>query len=145
LPASERKLQGHLDHVRRDLIEGWARDEASPDTPVRLRILDNGVPIAEVVADRYRADLLAAGFGSGRHCFVHVVPGGLSPLTSHVIDVQRVSDGQKLGDSPQTLDGSADNAPVAPPAVAEAASPELALPGFIDITTRDRIEGWVHD
>lgn len=40
--SQREELQGHLDLVRADLIEGWAFDPAHPDEPVALRILDNG-------------------------------------------------------------------------------------------------------
>ena len=45
-----------------------------------LQILDNGLPIARVLANRSRADLADAGIGSGRHGFDVIIPGGLSPL-----------------------------------------------------------------
>jgi O-antigen biosynthesis protein len=79
------KLVGNLDTAGRERISGWARDRASPNAPVRLRIYDNDVVIGEVVADLFRPDLKEAGVGNGRHGFELEFPGGLSPLVRHVI------------------------------------------------------------
>jgi glycosyltransferase involved in cell wall biosynthesis len=131
--------RGHLDLVRRERIAGWARDEDEPGRPVLLRILDNGVPLAEVLADRLRDDLKAAGIGGGRHAFSLTVPGGLAPDTRHLIEVQRVDDGRVLFGSPYVLE-AADNA---------VAVIRNALParwrGNLDSVTRQRIEGWAWD
>ncbi len=57
-------LEGHLDLVRHDRIEGWARDPEMPTEPVALVVLvvlANGAEIGRVVADRYRHDLASAG------------------------------------------------------------------------------------
>jgi len=100
-------LRGFLELVRRDLIEGWAMDEQFPDAPVVLRILDNGVTIAQVTADRYRADLEQAGIGDGRHSFSLIVPDGLSPDRRHLIQAVRAEDGQELADSPRIAEAIA--------------------------------------
>jgi hypothetical protein len=89
-------LLGHVDNVSRERIEGWAQDEAALDAPVSLRMLDHGIVIGQVLADRYREDLQQAGIGDGRHGFSLIVPGGLSPLVPHAIQIQRVCDGQPL-------------------------------------------------
>ena len=102
--ASVGPLRGFLDLVQRDLIEGWAMDEQFPDAPVVLRILDNGVTIAEVRADRYRADLEQSGIGNGCHSFSLIVPDGLSPDRQHVIQAVRAEDGQELSDSPRIVE-----------------------------------------
>jgi hypothetical protein len=102
-PAPLGALSGHLDLVERDRITGWARDASAPDQPVRLRIFDNAVPIAEILADQYREDLAALGIGHGRHSFNWIVPHGLSPLISHFIQVQRADDGAELPNSRRTL------------------------------------------
>src|SRR5580658_8994187 len=94
--AAESRWRGHLDLVRRDLIAGWALDEARPECPVVLRILDNGMPLGEVCAEEYREDLKAAGIGAGRCAFSFNVPGGLAPETRHLIEVRRADDGRAL-------------------------------------------------
>ncbi len=94
------RLLGHLDRVSEEVIEGWACDEALPDMPVMLRILDNGVTIGEVLANQRRPDVREAGIGNGRNGFRFTVAGGLSPWTRHIIEVRRASDGAELPNSP---------------------------------------------
>jgi autotransporter passenger strand-loop-strand repeat protein len=130
-------LRGHVDHVGRDGIRGWAQGAADPGKPVRLRILDNDVAIGEAVADRYRDDLARQGIGGGQHAFAFAIPGGLSPLQRHVIRVQRAEDGAELAGSPWLVD--------AVPAVLQVAAPGGALRGHLDIATHDRITGWAQD
>jgi glycosyltransferase involved in cell wall biosynthesis len=104
--ATVAALIGHLDLATRDRIAGWAQDAADPDTPVGLQILDNGLPIARVLANRGRADLADAGIGNGRHAFDLVIPGGLSPLSRHVVQVQREADGAELPGSPAVIEAA---------------------------------------
>ena len=77
-------MKASVDVATRERISGWARDRQATDEPVALQILDNGQPIARVLANLHRPDLEEAGFG-GRHGFDIIVPGGLSPLARHVI------------------------------------------------------------
>jgi hypothetical protein len=35
-------------------VAGWASDEQSPDLPQLLEILEDGAPVASILADRYR-------------------------------------------------------------------------------------------
>jgi glycosyltransferase involved in cell wall biosynthesis len=100
-------------------------------------VIDNGVVIGEVLADRYRPDLEAAGIGSGRHAFELVVPGGLSPYERHVIEVRRSEDGALLAGSPHVL------AAAAMATVALAASSPAR--GRLDVVTRERITGWAQN
>jgi hypothetical protein len=100
-----------LDLATRDRIAGWARDGVTtpgtdPRAPVALQILDNGLPIARVLANRARDDLSAAGIGDGRHGFDIVIPGGLSPLARHVIQVRREADGAELAGSPAVIEAA---------------------------------------
>jgi hypothetical protein len=135
-------LRGSLDEVSRARIIGWARDEADPDRPVRLLVLDDGVVIGRVVANRHRPDLAQAGLGSGRHGFELALPGGLSPLIRHVISVQREDDGQDLPHSPWVQE------------IAVAAPVMVLSPGGLtgehyrgnlDAVSRTQICGWVQD
>jgi glycosyltransferase involved in cell wall biosynthesis len=134
----ESRWRGHLDLVRRDRIAGWALDEANPDRPVMLRILDNGVPIGEVRAEEYRKDLQEAGIAEGRCAFAFSVPGGLAPEIRHLIEVRRADDGRVLHGSPFILEASN------PAALIRAAEP-AAWRGFLDSVSRERIEGWAFD
>jgi len=135
------QLHGCVDITQRDRVSGWAYDEAAPDEPVRLRIFDNDVVIREVVADGYRPDLEAAGYGDGRHGFDLEIPGGLSPMVRHVIHVRGAADGQDLPNTPWTLEAEL-------PAAAVVVAPGPAEGGYegcVDHVTRERITGWAWD
>ena len=97
------ELRGALDRCMRDRIAGWAYSPGSK-APVALQILDNGAPIARVLANEMRSDLVLAGIGTGRHAFDLLIPGGLSPLARHVIDIRRDSDGARLPGSPMVIE-----------------------------------------
>ncbi len=104
-PAGPPALLGQLDTATRTRITGWAQDAGSP-APVMLAILDNGVTLARVLANRFRMDLQAAGIGAGQHGFDLAIPGGLSPLERHVIEVHREADGAPLPFSPIVIDAA---------------------------------------
>jgi glycosyltransferase involved in cell wall biosynthesis len=96
--------RSHINVITRNRISGWVRGGANPDQPTALQILDNGVVIARVLANRYRKDLEREGIGSGRHGFELRIPGGLSPLARHVIQVRREADGMDLHGSPVVIE-----------------------------------------
>jgi glycosyltransferase involved in cell wall biosynthesis len=73
---------------------------------VALRIVDNGVPVARVLANLPRPDLAEAGFDSGRHGFDIMIPGGLSPLVRHIVRVQREADGADITGSPAVIEAA---------------------------------------
>jgi autotransporter passenger strand-loop-strand repeat protein len=83
--------QGYLDRATREVVEGWAFAGLG-EAPVRLAIVVNGAVVGQTVADRYRADLDAAGFGAGHCSFRFDLPPGLSPDVGHRIEVRRESD-----------------------------------------------------
>jgi hypothetical protein len=90
-------IEGCLDEASRGWVRGWAVDRDMPSQPVQLQIVVDGVVLCEVVADMFRADLLAAGIGDGRHAFDVTIPGGLPLDQTHVISVRRKDDGVALG------------------------------------------------
>jgi GT2 family glycosyltransferase/glycosyltransferase involved in cell wall biosynthesis len=91
---------GGIDTPDSHQISGWAWYETKPDEPVDVEILIDDVAVLKVCADQFRADLLAAGAGNGRHGFLvqnlqtHVPPG------RHSVRALRASDGLELPGSP---------------------------------------------
>ncbi len=81
-------LDGALDLVSSDLIEGWAMDVSHPDLPVMLDIWDGDVRLDSVLACDARADLRAAGKGRG-YCAFSYRPA--LPLRAEVLKNLRVT------------------------------------------------------
>jgi Tol biopolymer transport system component/glycosyltransferase involved in cell wall biosynthesis len=125
-----RRVRGRVDEFGRDRVRGWAWNEAAPGEPVMLRVLDNGEVIARIVADAYRADLLAAGIGDGRHAFDFAFPGGLSPLVAHRVRVEREADGASLENGGGVI---------------EALGAGDRRRGHLDTVDHRRIVGWAWD
>jgi glycosyltransferase involved in cell wall biosynthesis len=96
-------LRGHLGRVESMRISGWAQDGAARERPVGLVIRVNGEAVGRVLANRYRADLEAAGLGSGRHAFELILLKPLSALMEQEIRVLREADGAELPGSPRIL------------------------------------------
>ncbi len=95
-------LQGNIDHVDRESVQGWVRDEAVPDEPVSLMITVEGQFSLRVLANAYRMDLERAGIGRGRHGFSARFDG-LSPLQPHLVQVVREESGEPLPGAPIVL------------------------------------------
>jgi hypothetical protein len=99
-PAGPAARRGYLDEASRTQIRGWAWDANRPHDRLALEIVDIGVVIARLPADRHRGDLEDAGIGDGRHGFAFAIPGGLSPGCAHAIEVRHADGGGALENSP---------------------------------------------
>lgn len=66
--SARRRFEGYIDGVRDTTLVGWACQYDMP-LPVKVTVFRDGIPIRDVIADRYRQDLAAAGVGAGRHGF----------------------------------------------------------------------------
>ncbi len=97
-------LRGSLDVARHDRIGGWAADPASPDAPVVIEMLVDGVPAPPFSAAVFRADLKAAGVGDGNRGFRVVFAAPLDVARCHMLRVRRAVDGADLHGSPAVLD-----------------------------------------
>ncbi len=60
-----------------------------------------------MLADRFRADLQAAGIGDGHHAFDFMLPK-LSPFAAHEVGLRREVDGKDLSGSPFVLQPTAE-------------------------------------
>ncbi len=85
-------LHGFIDQAGPDSVTGWAQSEIQPEIPVCLDIFLDGRRVMRVLANRYRADLRAAGLGSGCHGFEARRPGGFMGN----VEVRRAADGAGL-------------------------------------------------
>jgi ADP-heptose:LPS heptosyltransferase len=91
------RIRGHIDGVGPSgCFEGWVADLLPPHRPVKLRISDGARLLAEVVADRPRPDVKAAGFGNGFAGFSVALPPDLfdgAPRSIRVIATNADEDG----------------------------------------------------
>lgn len=107
------RLAGHVERADHSQVTGWVRDEGAPDAAVRLHILADETLLGEVLANRFRGDLLRAGVGSGRHGFMFRIPGALSPYERHTIHVRCAADGRDVPGTPIVVEPRSDRARVA--------------------------------
>lgn len=67
-------MKGRVDAVDDGRLFGWAFDPSTPDKRLTIRVLLDGKPIAEAVADKERPDLRRNGIGDGSHAFDVMLP-----------------------------------------------------------------------
>lgn len=98
-------VQGYLDVANCGIVSGWAWDSASPNTPITVEILDNGVSVTKIQASALRTDLRDARppIGNGQHAFTYTA--NFTGSESHVVAV-RVGN-VVLFNSPRVVSGCA--------------------------------------
>ncbi len=86
-------LQGWLDRISAPWsVEGWARDEAAPACPVLLEFLLDGELLGTALACHFRADLMQAGYGTGRCGFSWTAPRDLPADAAARLHIRRAGD-----------------------------------------------------
>jgi hypothetical protein len=85
-------LRGYVDQTGLERCFGWAQDMLAPETPVSLDIFRGNSCIGRVLANLYRQDVAAAGYGSGFQGFEFLLAPGLA----EPIEVRRTADGARL-------------------------------------------------
>ena len=99
--ADPSPLAGMLERADRETISGWARDPERPDEAVSLELLIDGMVAGILPAGALRADLAAAGLGTGRHGFSLHLPEGFA---GGCVIRLRHADGRELPGSPLTIE-----------------------------------------
>lgn len=77
MAVSTSTFQGRIDGIVNGQLYGWCWQKGHLE-PVRLQVFADGHPIASVVADTFRDDLMRVGVGNGCHGFY-------VPLSPHCI------------------------------------------------------------
>jgi hypothetical protein len=72
--GARRRYVGAVDHLVGNILSGWCC-ELGELSPVDLDILVDNGKVRTLRADRFRADLLTAGYGNGNHGFAADVTG----------------------------------------------------------------------
>ena len=121
-----------LDRADRYVIEGWARDETDPFTPVPLAVFRDGVQVAELAAESWREDLVEPGHSDGYCAFRHVWVPPLPENDFSRIEV-RLPNGEQISGSPVFVPAPTDEQIV------------LGMRGAIDILDHERVAGWIRD
>ncbi len=93
-PGDGDALRGHVDGWEGRVLRGWAQNPDRPEVAVCLDVVVDGEAPVRVLANLFRADLRAAGLGSGCHSFRAVLPAGAAGRT---VTVRRTADGAVLG------------------------------------------------
>jgi hypothetical protein len=71
-----------VDRVYERTVLGWAWDAGQPEARLRVWVRVNGTLAGATMADRLRADLIAAGIGDGLHAFAFHVPERVGAIDS---------------------------------------------------------------
>src|SRR5262249_21314140 len=99
-PMARVSLNGYVDCATASTVSGWAWDPAKPNDPVAVEISRNSEPIATILADRFRQDLLEAQFGSGRHGFEIELPRDALSADARVFSARIQGSAFELNRSP---------------------------------------------
>ena len=100
-------LNGGIDLLDRNGLQGWVQDPADPDNPVSILVKLDGVIVLRTLANLYRADLEKAGFGSGRHGFALKLEN-VTPFQAHSLEVVREEDDAPMPGTPRAIPASPD-------------------------------------
>ncbi len=123
------QLEGALDAAECSTIYGWAWDKGQPNAVVNVEIYDGATLLGTVLANQFRADLLAVGKGNGLHGFSFPAPANLRDGQVHSIRVR--------------ISGAADDVPGSPRLLSCAAGAQFD--GAHDYADCNVIYGWAWD
>lgn len=101
---------GNVDAVQYRVVSGWAYDTRQSTQPIFVRCKVNGTEIGITVADRYRADIAAAGHPTGLSGFEFAVPDCIEEIES--VQVRFVETGIELPGSSNSLARDKSNQPL---------------------------------
>src|SRR5215213_796925 len=69
-------------------ISGWGYNANRANDPIYVNVLDGSTLRSVVLADQYRADLVAAGKGNGYHGFTYTVPSTMKNGQWHTVSTR---------------------------------------------------------
>ena len=96
--ADHRALEGEIEVLDEDFIEGWALDRSNPDLRLELQVTVDDAVVAIVMPDRFRRDLQDTYGGAGVYGFRTGLPFGTSsaPSRNARVEVREVLSQRRL-------------------------------------------------
>ena len=97
-------LRLYIDEANSNGITGWVWNPQAPEERISLEVLDDGIPLARVLANQYRADLEREGIGDGCHAFAIPLSETLLSAVQPVLRLRSANTGAELFTSPITIE-----------------------------------------
>lgn len=94
---------GYVDQCDSQIVLGWAQNYRFPNKRLSVELVMDGKLLDTVKADFYRADLMEAGIGDGKHAFYYVIPPALKDGQSHEIKARIAGTSRLLTNGVQTV------------------------------------------
>jgi hypothetical protein len=92
-----------IDRADCTAISGWVWDKNDADAEVHVELWDRDRYVMAFAANRFREDLIDAGYGNGRHAFRIPTPPQLTDQRPHVIHLRVAGTTQELTDSTRVI------------------------------------------
>lgn len=86
-------VNGRVDAIDGGRLFGWAFDPVAPGQRLKVRVLLDGAPVAEAIADRNRPDLRRNGIGDGKHAFEIALPEAVQKRSRDLVVMAITGDG----------------------------------------------------
>ena len=77
-------ILGFVEQVSPTGVAGWAADASALDARVTVEVFAGGALVGSGLADQYRSDLVAAGYGDGKHGFFVPLPNDVGEISCRV-------------------------------------------------------------
>jgi membrane protein involved in D-alanine export len=94
---------GVLERADCDEISGWALDKHRPDSPLSVDLFEEKEYVTTIVANQFREDLSAAGYGNGRHAFRVQTPLQFKDRRPHVLSISVTGTTKKITPAPRII------------------------------------------
>lgn len=85
-------LQGSIDEINFDMVNGWAFGAATPNAPAEIEIFVDRCLVGTIIANTYRPDMADNNYSNAHHGFTYRFLPPLNPFLSHVVTVRRAVD-----------------------------------------------------
>lgn len=144
-------VHGRLDRCESGVALGWAARPWQSSERLSLELLLDGLVVDSTVAQEYRPDVEAAGYGDGRFGFAIKVPAHFHDAVTHRLEVREAGSGWLLEGSPIQFMATPEIAQGKPTPPAQADTPKHTLPraqtapqiaGCVDDCLPGGIVGW---